>query len=129
MSLVMLRKLQETSSGEPISHVHDESVVSMKKDQDPLPEGAPPKPFIQFNHTDGTITFKLQDGPINQVGKNGCQVDDIIDVARAFIDEANTRFHCNQNVLTIQKLKEALMWQADRKKDREKRGVEGYNEV
>ena len=76
----------------------------------------------------GTITFKIQDGPIKENGKNGCQVDDIIEVALEFIKTANSSYPCRENAVAITKLEEALMWLEKRKKNRVKRGVEGYNQ-
>ena len=133
MSLEMLSKLFDLSSGEPVTHLFQEPVVDIKGPPDPkphkLPEGAPPRPAITVDHDAGTITFKIQDGPINQVGKNGCQVDDMIEVALEFITTANERFHCDENDHAIAKLQEALFWLEKRKRNRTKRGVEGYNEV
>jgi hypothetical protein len=34
---------------------------------------------------------------------------------------------CRENAIAITKLQEALMWLEERKKDRVKRGVEGYD--
>jgi len=83
--------------------------------------------FIEINESDNAITFKIQNGPINENGINGCQVTDIIATARIIIDELNKRFSCRENSITITKLDEALMWQTAKTLNREKREVEGYN--
>lgn len=75
-----------------------------------------------------TISFKIQDGPIKENGLNGCQVVDMIAVARHIITELNKKFPCRENAMTITKLDEALMWQEARTANRTKRNVEGRNE-
>ena len=82
--------------------------------------------FIVVNHLDNEIKFTIQDGPIKEFGKNGCQVADVLAVAKRIFEELNTKFPCRENAMTITKLDEALMWQEKRTKDRENRGVEGY---
>lgn len=73
------------------------------------------------------IHFQIQDGPIGEVGVNGCQVDTIIEAAKLIIEGFNKKFPCRENSMIITKLDEALMWSDKRKKDRLKRGVEGTN--
>lgn len=74
-----------------------------------------------------TISFRLQNGPIKEVGANGCQVDTMIEAAKLIIESLNKQYPCHENAVAITKLDEALMWLEKRKKDREKRGVEGTN--
>ena len=73
------------------------------------------------------VTFQVQDGPIKEVGVNGCQVDDVIAWARAKIQGFNKAFPCRENSLVLTKLDEALLWLGARKANREARGVEGSN--
>lgn len=84
-----------------------------------------PHSFIYVRHDVNSISFTIQNGPIKEVGKNGCQVTDVIAVAKHIIEELNKKFPCRENSMTITKLDEALMWQEKRTKDRETRGVEG----
>jgi len=81
--------------------------------------------FIKINHDDGFISFRVQDGPIKEVGVNGCQVDTIIEAAKMIIEGLNKQFPCRENAMVIAKLDEALLWSMKRKIDRERRGVEG----
>ncbi len=74
------------------------------------------------------IAFKLQQGPVKEAGKNGCQVSEIIAVAKMIIEGLNKDFPCRENAMTITKLDEALMWQEKRTKDRIARNVEGFNQ-
>jgi hypothetical protein len=83
--------------------------------------------YVIINHETNTISFKIQNGPIKEVGVNGCQVDTIIEAEKLIIEGLNENFPCRENSLAITKLEEALMWSNKRRQDREKRGVEGFN--
>lgn len=83
--------------------------------------------FIQVNHDTNEIKFKLQDGPVKENGINGCQVTDMIAVAKHIISGLNQKFPDQENVNTIFHLWEALEAQGRRTANREKRGVEGTN--
>lgn len=83
-----------------------------------------------FIKVDGpTVTFKLQDGPIKEVGVNGCQIDDVIGFARDKIAEFQAKIPCTENGHAVTKLDESLMWLEQRKKNREKRAVEGTSKA
>lgn len=86
-----------------------------------------PHNFIYIRHDVGSISFTIQDGPVNEVGVNGCQVDEIIHVAKLMLEGLNNNIPCRENSLAITKLDEALMWLKKRKEDRITRGVEGYS--
>lgn len=87
-----------------------------------------PNNFIYVRHDKNSLSFTIQNGPVKEVGKNGCQVTDIIAVAKHIIEELNKNFPCRENAMTITKLDEALMWQEKRTKDRMKRNVEGTSQ-
>lgn len=82
---------------------------------------------IFVHHETNQLAFQIQNGPIKEVGKNGCQVTDVIAVAKHIIEQLNQKFPCRENAMTITKLDEALMWQEKRTKDREARNVEGFS--
>lgn len=84
-----------------------------------------PNSFIYVRHDKNSVAFTIQNGPIKENGKNGCQVSDMIAVAKYMIEQLNKNFPCRENAMTITKLDEALMWQEKRTKDRENRKVEG----
>ena len=86
-----------------------------------------PNSFIYVRNDKNSLSFTLQNGPIKEVGVNGCQVVDVIETAKHIIEELNKKFPCRENAMTITKLDEALMWQEKRTKDRERRGVEGLS--
>lgn len=88
-----------------------------------------PHSFIYIRHDKNSISFTLQDGPIKEFGKNGCQVTDIIAITKIIIEKLNEQFPCRENAMTITKLDEALMWQDKRTNDRIKRQVEGTSNL
>lgn len=81
--------------------------------------------FIYVRHDVNSLSFNIQNGPIKEKGVNGCQVDTVIEAAKLMIEGLNKQFPCRENAVAITKLDEALMWLEKRRKDREKRGVEG----
>lgn len=88
-----------------------------------------PYSFIYIRNDKNSISFTIQNGPIREVGLNGCQVDTIIETAKIIIEGLNKNFPCRENAVAITKLDEALMWLDKRKKAREKRNVEGLSKA
>lgn len=86
-----------------------------------------PHNFIYVRNDVNSLSFTIQNGPIKEVGKNGCQVVDVIAVAKHILEQLNAKFPCRENAMTITHLDEALMWQEKRTKDREARNVEGLS--
>lgn len=84
-----------------------------------------PSEFIVVNHKNNGISFKIQDGPIGEVGVNGCQVDTIIVACRIILDGLDKQYPCMENKRAIDGLQSALDWLEVRKRDRESRSVEG----
>jgi len=80
---------------------------------------------ISISHSKNMISFKIQNGPIKEVGKNGCQVDELIAVALRTITGLNNQFPCKENESAMAHLAQALSDLEDRRKDRELRNVEG----
>ena len=83
--------------------------------------------YVTVDHSDNSIKFDIQDGPIKENGVNGCQVDTIIEAAQIIVKGLIVEYPCRESAAIIRKLEEALLWSYKRKLDREKRGVEGYN--
>ena len=88
-----------------------------------------PNYFIYIRNDVNSISFTIQNGPIKEVGVNGCQVDTIIEAAKVILEGLNKNFPCRENACAITKLDEALLWLMKRKLDREKRNVEGTNQA
>ena len=84
-----------------------------------------PKNFIYVRDDVNSLAFTIQNGPIKENGVNGCQVTDMIAVAKHIIEELNKKFPCDHNEMTISHLENALFHQDRRTKDRENRNVEG----
>lgn len=80
---------------------------------------------ILVNHDENQLAFKIQTGPIKEVGVNGCQVDTVIETAKIILEEFNKKVPCRENSVAITKLDEALHWLEHRKKNSEARDVEG----
>lgn len=85
--------------------------------------------FIVHGKENNTLIFKIQDGPIKEAGLNGCQVTDMIAVAKHIISGLDEKFPCNENKATIHHLDRALEMQDLRTKNREAREVEGTSNV
>ena len=84
--------------------------------------------FVYVRHDVNSVSFTIQNGPIKEVGVNGCQVDTIISTATAILKGLNSEFPCRENSIAITKLEEAIMWLKARKADRESRNVEGTSQ-
>ena len=86
-----------------------------------------PNAFIYVRHDKNSLAFTIQNGPIKEAGKNGCQVEDIIAVAKHMVEQLNAKFPCRENAMMITKLDEAIMWSKKKTQDRKARNVEGLN--
>ena len=84
-----------------------------------------PNSFIYVRHDKNSLAFTLQNGPVKENGVNGCQVEDIVAVAKHIVEQLNVKFPCRENAMMITKLDEAIMWSKKRTADREARNVEG----
>ena len=87
-----------------------------------------PHNFVYVRHDVNSISFTIQNGPIAEAGRNGCQVDTMIAAARLIISKLNEKFPCRENACAITKLDEAIHWLEARRKDRAIRGVEGTSQ-
>jgi hypothetical protein len=88
-----------------------------------------PHHFIYVRHDVNSISFTIQNGPIKENGVNGCQVDQLISVAALMLSGLNEKFPCEENDWAIRHLDYALRWLDLRRRDRERRGVEGRSEA
>lgn len=83
---------------------------------------------IYVDHDLNMISFRIQDGPIKEVGVNGAQVDTLVYAAIGIIQGLNKKFPCQENDEALLALNVAMVWMEKRKKNREARGVEGRSE-
>jgi hypothetical protein len=88
-----------------------------------------PHHFVYIRHDVNSISFTIQNGPIKEVGVNGCQLDTLIHTAMIMIDKLNEKFPCNENIGASGHLHAALRCLDERKKNREARGVEGFSKA
>ena len=88
-----------------------------------------PTNFIYVRHDVNSISFTIQKGPIKENGINGCQVDALIHAAATIIQGLNDKFPSGYNECAIWSLEAALGALRARTKDRERRGVEGHNNI
>lgn len=84
---------------------------------------------IFVDHEVNMISFRIQNGPIKEVGKNGCQVEDVVAVAKHIVEQLNAKFPCRENSMMITKLDEAVMWSKQRTINRQARQVEGTSKA
>jgi hypothetical protein len=82
-------------------------------------------PFVDVEGS--KITFNIQDGPVEEVGVNGCQIDKMGEVWLNILQKFNAKIPCRENSIAITKIEEALMWQMKRRENRVSRCVEGTN--
>lgn len=84
---------------------------------------------IAIDDTTNMISFRIQDGPIKEKGKNGCQVDELVAAALLIVQGLNKKYPCNQNVKAMSSLYEAQAWLRQRTLDRKHRLVEGTSKA
>lgn len=83
---------------------------------------------IFVDHDVNMISFRIQNGPIREVGINGCQVDTLIEAAKTIIEKLNEKYPCQENEVAISHLRYALQALAQRTANRMRRGVEGTSQ-
>ena len=133
MALEVLKGRDATPTGTQIinmaelkaSHPHMFPGDGMQMDYRVFEQEIRPFNYIYVRNDVNSISFTIQNGPIKEVGVNGCQVTEIIEVAKMIIEGFDASYPCRENLHTIMHLREALGWQKKRTDDREKRGVEG----
>jgi len=88
-----------------------------------------PVNFIYVRHDKNSISFTIQNGPIKEVGVNGCQVDTLIETAVLMLEGLDRQYPSGWNKMAITGLDLATEALKQRKLDREQRGVEGTSNV
>ena len=106
-----------------MKYLHDATHAMFKKLPDRDEQGE--NPYI--GSIDNKLHVTLQDGPIQEVGVNGIQVTELLELVTEMYRSLNKAYPCRENSLSITKLEEALHWQEARTRDRVKRKVEGTN--
>lgn len=88
-----------------------------------------PHNFIYVRHDKNSISFTMQNEPINEGGVKRCQVDELIGAAKVILEGLNKKFPCRENACAITKLDEAMHWLTHRRNERASRGVEGFSKA
>jgi len=88
-----------------------------------------PNHFVYVRHDVNCLSFTIQNGPVCENGINGCQVDTLIAASLHMIKKLNERFPCEENKAAIGHLSGAIGALEQRKQNRMRRGVEGYNKA
>jgi hypothetical protein len=99
------------------------------QDMDKAEAVAPKTTFLTYEQKERFMPIKFQDGPINEVGVNGVQVDDVLFKCLEKLQGFNGNFPCTENTNAIQHLQETLFWLRQRRENRVARGVEGFNKL
>ena len=71
------------------------------------------------------IKIKLQEGPVREVGVNGCQIDAVVKFCLDAVIRYDKELPCPENTAVKYHLEQAIECLNDRRVDRVERGVEG----
>jgi hypothetical protein len=83
-----------------------------------------PNNFVYVRQDKNSIAFTLQNGPVKEVGVNGCQVSALVHAAKVILGGVNKKFPCRENSVAFTKLEEAIHWLDAGTKRQEKHMVE-----
>jgi hypothetical protein len=86
-----------------------------------------PEPII-IDDTNNVISFRLQRGPIDKQGENGCQIDTGLKLFKNILEGLHEQLPCRENEVALKHLGEAIVWLDLRNIRRAKHGVEGTSE-
>jgi len=76
------------------------------------------------------IKIKFQVGPRSEVGANGAQIEDVLDIlCKRLAGFQNGPFKCRENAIALTHLETALLWLKQRTARRMAQNVEGRSEV
>jgi len=84
---------------------------------------------INITERMNTISFRIQNGPIKEVGINGCDITTLIEAAKVLIEKHNEKHPHMYNISSVHYLDQAIRYQDLRTQEREARGVEGTSQA
>jgi len=113
---MMFKLLKDEIDGFKIKKLEDLSLEGLQD---------PELPFVIITEKPTMITFIVQNGPVKEVGVNGCQVDTIVDACISMLKSVDSRVQSRENTHAIINLQHALSWLKEGKRERIKRNVEG----
>ena len=101
---------------------------ALEKLHNELNRGAPGDE-VSLNIADKEVLkIKFQTGGTATTERNGVFIEDLLIVAYSKLADYNRGLPCRENSLALTKIEEAIMWLANRKVERESRGVYGTEE-
>jgi len=119
IDIVKMKELHENLSGRLRSYQRQDGInFSYETWSEYFERFVRPSAFIYVRHDVNSVSFQIQDGPIKENGKNGCQSIHLIAVAKLMIEGHNNNYPCAENIETIEYLSKALDAQEKRTKDR-----------
>jgi hypothetical protein len=72
------------------------------------------------------LQVKFQEGPVAEVGVNGCQMEDVLELLIHRLEQFNEGpLRCRENACAKTHLEEARFWLWERTRKRREQGVEG----
>lgn len=74
------------------------------------------------------IDITWQSGGTAENGRNGAFLEDVLAMVYARLKAFNEEFPCRENAIALTKIEEAVLWLAQRKANRDHRGVYGKEE-
>ena len=128
---------------ENVKKIGEFNVIVMDKLRDEMPElfnedggmdwkyfekNIRPNNFVYVRNDKNSLSFTIQDGPVKEAGRNGCDVMTVIEAAKIMLEGLNEQVRCRETSIMITKLEECLLWGMKRKMDREQRNVEGTDQ-
>lgn len=111
-------------------HKDDNGVTASHNETVKTPEGEQllePGHFYDVLAGDQLIPIQFQLGPIKEVGINGVTSEALLAIVLHRLRILNEKFPCRENSLAITNIEQGLMWLEQRTRNRQKRGVEGFN--
>lgn len=87
--------------------------------------------FITIENAEDTkgvspvVKITLQSDPVSEVGVNGVQGNDVMDLLVNLYESLDEKIPCQENEMTVKHLKQAIQWQNIRTLRRKEAKVEG----
>lgn len=87
-----------------------------------------PQVLEEHHHYEGKgIKLDFQEGPVKEVGVNGCQNEDVLEILLHRLGQLQKAFPCRENALAITNIEQGYLWLKRRTELRQQQGVEGLN--
>lgn len=130
----MSKELGNSVWGEEIHTDHNGVSVTHQLFVDPEKEGDEPEKlpaghFYDVIAGDSITPIHFQSGPVKEYGVNGVTNEALMAIVIHRLRVLNEAFPCRENSLAITNFEQGLMWLEHRTRDRQKRGVEGFNKA